>query len=109
MIAVSPFSKPKSFKAPANLILADCNHITPDLLTLVTLNQEQIDKLVEKTPGGAANIQDIYPLGPLQEGFLFHHLLSTKELCSEGGWCPDFCAQLSCSGGAGWSLQYDDR
>ncbi|WP_395375878.1 non-ribosomal peptide synthase/polyketide synthase [Marinicella sp. W31] len=66
------------FEAPANLIPADCKEITPDLLPLVDLEQSHIDSITHQIPGGVANIQDIYPLGPLQEGILFHHLLNSE-------------------------------
>ncbi len=65
-----------AFVAPPNLIPSGCTQLTPELLPLIDLTAKELDSIVQACPGGAANIQDIYPLTPLQEGILFDHLLS---------------------------------
>ncbi|WP_319930494.1 non-ribosomal peptide synthase/polyketide synthase [Xenorhabdus santafensis] len=66
----------QSVLIPANIITPDTTMITPAMLPLVDLTQAEIDHIVGQVPGGVANIQDIYPLSPLQDGILFHHLLA---------------------------------
>ncbi|NQY63442.1 MAG: amino acid adenylation domain-containing protein [Alteromonadaceae bacterium] len=67
------------YHAPENLIPASCDVITPEMLPLITLTQKEINLVASQVPGGAANIEDIYPLGPLQEGILFTHMMSQQS------------------------------
>ncbi|MDK1288429.1 non-ribosomal peptide synthetase [Pseudoalteromonas umbrosa] len=67
------------YQTPANAIPESCEIITPEMLPLINLSQREIDHIASQVPDGMKCIKDIYPLTPLQEGMLYHHMLDPEE------------------------------
>jgi amino acid adenylation domain-containing protein len=67
-----------AFEVAPNLIPDACEAIEPEMLPLVNLSKVEIVSVAERIPGGSPNIQDIYPIAPLQEGLFYHHLANPE-------------------------------
>ncbi|MCD0244452.1 amino acid adenylation domain-containing protein, partial [Xanthomonas melonis] len=74
---LSDVAGPVPFERPT--VPPGCHRISPDMVPLADISQVEIDRIVAAAPGGVNNIQDIYPLTPMQEGILFHHLLGEGD------------------------------
>jgi hypothetical protein len=62
----------------------EASAFTPSDFPLASLNQQQVDMLVEEI----GHVEDIYPLSPMQQGLLFHSLL--------GSAASEYFEQLTC-------------
>ncbi|MGO4773884.1 amino acid adenylation domain-containing protein, partial [Flavobacterium sp. W22_SRS_FK3] len=67
------------YVVPANGIKITSDAIIPSMVPLLDFIQSDLDKIVAIVPGGVSNIEDIYPLSPLQEGIHFHNLMSNSN------------------------------
>jgi amino acid adenylation domain-containing protein len=64
--------------APPSRIPAGTRELTPEMVPLAGLSPAQLAHVADSVDGGAANVADVYPLAPLQDGILFHHLLADR-------------------------------
>lgn len=77
---------------------------TPDDFPLAGLKAEDLDQLVGRNP----NIQDIYPLSPMQESMLVHSLATTGTQVNFEQSCMRFVGPLDISAlQQAWSFVFD--
>ena len=68
------------FGQPTLAALAAASELSDvDAPDLAELDPASFDLIVASIPGGVANVQDIYPLAPLQEGLLYHHITDERD------------------------------
>ncbi|WP_125780726.1 non-ribosomal peptide synthetase [Pseudoalteromonas rubra] len=65
-----------SLEVAENGIPEGATALTPEMITLARVSQHELDEICTLVPGGAANVQDIYPLAPLQENIFVIHCAS---------------------------------
>ncbi len=79
LAALAAASAGSDVEVAANRIPPGCTAITADMLALAELDAPSLARIVAGIPGGAANVQEIYPLAPLQEGLLYHHITDERD------------------------------
>lgn len=67
-----------------------CTAITPALFPLLDISEQDLQRILAGVPGGPSNVQDIYPLVPLQEGMVFHHRLQDQGDSYLSRWLLEF-------------------
>ena len=71
-----------TFRVPDNVIQEGCEQIELNMLPLLEfaqVTQSELELAIARVPDGASNVQDIYPLSLVQEGILYHHMVSASD------------------------------
>ncbi|MFE3828674.1 amino acid adenylation domain-containing protein, partial [Streptomyces sp. NPDC059092] len=66
-------------EVPEGSVPPGATRVTPEMVPLAGLTEAELRTVSDAVPGGAANIADVYRLGPLQEGLFFHHRLHSES------------------------------
>ncbi|RWZ77518.1 non-ribosomal peptide synthetase [Streptomyces albidoflavus] len=69
---------------PEGTVPPDATRLTPDMVPLAGLTEDELRTVTDTLPDGVAGVADIYPLGPLQEGLFFHHRLHAGSDTADG-------------------------